>query len=265
MVVAEVVGQQRHTAFIHTGLVDAPHIDAHARVGLGGDGQVRRTHDHGAVRPEPHGVIVGGAGEQLAAGDQDAQREAGRDVVEVAVDGADYAVAQIFIVLGGGGSGKAVAHRGTESRYRADAAAGAVGNHRGGKTIPPVQQPARNIVVQVREVRLRLVREFRGDGAAAGRIGNIVLMPRLVIGIAPENIVAEDNAVLEHGVLQPDVTAIGGGAGHRGRGQHKQQHQCQQKGYCSFHSVSFSVCSMGVMGAGSTSLLYRICPGMSIP
>ena len=208
MVVAEVVGQQGHAALLHSRLVDAPDVNAHPGVGLGGNGELGLAHHHRAVLPEAHGVIVGGPGEQLAVGNQKAQRKAGRDVVKVAVDGAYHPVSQTLVILGGGSGGKAVADGGAESRHRTHTASSAVRDCRGGVFVPSVQQPAGDIAVRGGGVRFRY--GFRFKGRPARGIGNVILMPRLVVGPAPENIVAQDNAVLEFGLLQPDLAAVGG-------------------------------------------------------
>ena len=193
-----VIGHQRHAAVFHPGLVDGRQGQPLAVPVGGGDGQIRAAHDHAAVLPEAHGVVVGGAGEDLPLRDQDAQGVAGDGVVEVAVDGAHHPVAHGLVGLGGGGGGEAVAH------------GHAVG--RRGKDAP----------------------------ALIGIVGDVALPAGLVIAAAPVDVLTEGHAVVELGLPQPHLVAVGGGVGGGGGSQSQDQRQGQDQGYCSFHGISFS-------------------------
>ena len=188
---AEVIGQHGDTAVFHPGLVDGRQ-GQRLSAGGGGDLKIRAAHHSGTVSAEAHSIVVGGTGEDLTAGYQQAQRVAGGCIIKVAVDGAYHPVAHGLIGLGGGRGGDAVTYGCT------------VGGH--------------------------------GPHLLAGGICHVILVAQLRVVSTPVDVVAEGDALVEDGVLKPDLIAVGrrGGLGGDG-GQGQDQGQRQDQGNGSLH------------------------------
>ena len=191
MVGAEVIGQHGDTAVFHPGLVDGRQ-GQRLSAGGGGDLKIRVAHHSGTVSAEAHSIVVGGTGEDLTAGYQQAQRVAGGCIIKVAVDGAYHPVAHGLIGLGGGRGGDAVTYGRTVGGY--------------------------------------------GPHLLAGGICHVIFMAQLRVIGTPVDVVAEGDALVEDGVLEPDLIAVGrrGGLGGDG-GQGQDQGQRQDQGNGSLH------------------------------